>query len=333
MQSDRLNRREFIRLLGGAAVGWPLAARAPQKAVPVIGFLGFGSLENFGPFLTAFRKGLNEAGFVEGQNVAIEYRWAEGQYDRMEKLAADLVGRRVAVIAVPGSPPGARAAKAATSTIPIVFGVGEDPVKLGLVASIARPGANATGINFLTAEVVAKRLAVLHELVPGAARVAALINPSDAIRAEAVRNDLEAAVRTMGLQLQILNASSSREIDAAFAALAGERADALFVGPDAFFNTRRVQLANLAAHHSIPTAFAVREYVEAGGLMSYGTSVADMYRQVGVYTGKILKGAKPADLPVLQSTKLELVINSQTARMLRLTVPPSLLSIADEVIE
>ena len=332
MQSDRLNRREFIRLLGGAAVGWPLAARAQQKAVPVIGFLGFGSLENFGPFLTAFRKGLNEAGFVEGQNVAIEYRWAEGQYDRMEKLAADLVGRRVAVIAVPG-PAGARAAKAATSTIPIVFGVGEDPVKLGLVASIARPGANATGINFLTAEVVAKRLAVLHELVPGAARVAALINPSDAIRAEAVRNDLQAAVRTMGLQLQILNASSSREIDAAFAALAGERADALFVGPDAFFNTRRVQLANLAAHHSIPTAFAVREYVEAGGLMSYGTSVADMYRQVGVYTGKILKGAKPADLPVLQSTKLELVINSQTARMLRLTVPPSLLSIADEVIE
>ena len=209
MQSDRLNRREFIRLLGGAAVGWPLAARAQQKAVPVIGFLGFGSLENFGPFLTAFRKGLNEAGFVEGQNVAIEYRWAEGQYDRMEKLAADLVGRRVAVIAVPGSPPGARAAKAATSTIPIVFGVGEDPVKLGLVASIARPGANATGINFLTAEVVAKRLAVLHELLPGAARVAALINPSDAIRAEAVRNDLEAAVRTMGLQLQILNASTA----------------------------------------------------------------------------------------------------------------------------
>jgi len=321
-------RREFITLLGGVAVGWPVAVRA-KPAMPVIGFLGFGSLENFGPFLTAFRKGLNEAGFVEGQNVAIEYRWAEGQYDRMEKLAADLVGRRVAVIAVPGSPPGARAAKAATSTIPIVFGVGEDPVKLGLVASIARPGGNTTGINFLTAEVVAKRLAVLHELVPGAA----LINPSDAIRAEAVRNDLEAAVRTMGLQLQILNASSSRDIDAAFATFARERADALFVGPDAFFNTRRVQLANLAAHHSIPTAFAVREYVEAGGLMSYGTSVADMYRQVGVYTGNILKGAKPADLPVLQSTKLELVINAQTARMLRLAVPPSLLSLADEVIE
>ena len=329
-----MRRREFITILGGAAVAWPLAARAQQATMPVIGFLGFGSLENFGPFLTAFRKGLNEAGFVEGQNVAIEYRWAEGQYDRMEKLAADLVRRRVAVIAVPGSPPGARAAKAATSTIPIVFGVGEDPVKLGLVASIARPGANATGINFLSAEVVAKRLALLHELVPGAARVAALINPSDAIRAEAVRNDLQAAVRTLGnVQLQILNASSSREIDAAFAALARERADALFVGPDAFFNTRRVQLANLAAHHSIPTAFAVREYVDAGGLMSYGTSVADMYRQVGVYTGNILKGAKPADLPVLQSTKLELVINAQTARMLRLAVPPSLLALADEVIE
>jgi len=329
-----MKRREFISLLGGPAAAWPLAARAQQPAMPVIGFLGFGSLDTFGPYLTAFRKGLSEAGFVEGQNVAIEYRWAEGQYDRMEKLAADLVRRRVAVIAVPGSPPGARAAKAATSTIPIVFGVGEDPVKLGLVASIARPGANATGINFLSAEVVAKRLALLHELVPGAARVAALINPSDAIRAEAVRNDLQAAVRTLGdVQLQILNASSSREIDAAFATLARERADALFVGPDAFFNTRRVQLANLAAQHSIPTAFAVREYVEAGGLMSYGTSVADMYRQVGVYTGNILKGAKPADLPVLQSTKLELVINAQTARMLRLAVPPSLLSLADEVIE
>jgi putative ABC transport system substrate-binding protein len=327
-----MKRRAFITLLGGAAAAWPLAARAQEPAMPVIGFLGFGSLDNFGPFLTAFRKGLNEAGFVEGQNVAIEYRWAEGQYDRMEKLAADLVGRRVAVIAVPG-PAGARAAKAATSTIPIVFGVGEDPVKLGLVASIARPGTNATGINFLSAEVVAKRLALLHELVPSAARVAALINPSDAIRAEAVRNDLQAAVRTIGVQLQILNASSSRDIDAAFAALARERADALFVGPDAFFNTRRVQLANLAAHYSIPTAFAVREYVDAGGLMSYGTSVADMYRQIGVYTGNILKGAKPADLPVLQSTKLELVINAQTARMLRLTVPPSLLSLADEVIE
>jgi putative ABC transport system substrate-binding protein len=328
-----MKRRAFITLLGGAAAAWPLAARAQQPAMPVIGFLGFGSLENFGPYLTAFRKGLNEGGFVEGQNVSIEYRWAEGQYDRMEKLATDLVSRRVAVIAVPGSPPGARAARAATSTIPIVFGIGEDPVTLGLVASIARPGGNATGINFLTAEVVAKRLALLHELVPGAMRVAALINPTDAVRAEAVRKDLQSAVRTMGVELQILTASSGLEIDAALAAVARERADALFVGPDAFFNTRRVQLANLAAHYSIPTAFAVREYVDVGGLMSYGTSVADMYRHVGVYTGNILKGSKPADLPVLQSTKLELVINAQTARLLRLTVPSSLLSVADEVIE
>ena len=327
-----IQRRALITLLGGTAA-WPLAARAQPSGVPVIGFLGFGSFENFGPYLAAFKKGLNEGGFVEGQSVAIEYRWADGQYDRMEKLAADLVGRRVAVIAVPGSPPGARAAKAATSTIPIIFGIGEDPVKLGLVASIARPGGNATGINFLTAEVIAKRLALLHELVPGAARVAALINPTDAIRAEAVRNDLQSAVRTIAVQLQILNASSASEIDAAFTAVARERADALFVGPDAFFNTRRVQLANLAAHYSIPTAFAVREYVDAGGLMSYGTSVSDMYRQVGIYTGNILKGLKPADLPVLQSTKLELVINAQTARMLRLTLPSSLLSVADEVIE
>jgi putative tryptophan/tyrosine transport system substrate-binding protein len=323
----------LIASLGGAVAAWPLVARAQPSGLPVIGFLGFGSLENFGPYLTAFKKGLNEGGFVEGQSVVIEYRWADGQYERMQSLAADLVGRRVAAIAVPGSPPGARAAKAATSTIPIIFGIGEDPVKLGLVASIARPGGNATGINFLTAEVIAKRLALLHELVPGAARVAALINPTDAVRAEAVRNDLQSAVRTMGVQLQILNASSASEIDAAFAAVAHERADALFVGPDAFFNTRRVQLANLAAHYSIPSAFAVREYVDAGGLMSYGTSVSDMYRQVGIYTGNILKGSKPADLPVLQSTKLELVINAQTARMLRLTLPSSLLSVADEVIE
>jgi putative tryptophan/tyrosine transport system substrate-binding protein len=328
-----MNRRGFFTLLGGVAAAWPLAGRAQQAGMPVIGFLGAGSLDNSGPYLAAFRRGLNEAGFREGQNVAIEYRWAEGQYDRMVELVANLVRSRVAVIAVPGTPPGARAAKAATSTIPIVFGVGEDPVTLGLVASVGRPGGNATGVNFLTAEVVAKRLALLHDLVPGAARVAALINPTDETRAESVRSEVQAAVHTMGVQLQILNASTSRDIDAAFAALVRERADALFVGPDAFFNTRRVQLATMAAHHSIPTAFAVREYVDAGGLMSYGASLTDMYRQTGIYTGRILKGAKPADLPVLQSTKLELVINTQTARMLGLTVPPSLLSVADEVIE
>jgi ABC-type uncharacterized transport system substrate-binding protein len=290
-------------------------------------------LDNYVLYLAAFRKGLGEIGFVEGQNVAIEYRWAEGQYERMAQLAADLVRRRVAVIAVPGSPPGARAAKAATSTIPIVFSVGDDPVRSGLVASISRPGGNATGINFLTGEVVAKRLALLHELLPGAARVAAFINPADASRAEVLREEIEVAARTVGMQLQILNPSTNREIDAAFATLVRERADALFIGPDAFYNSRRVQLANMAARHLTPTAFAVREYVDAGGLMSYGTSLADMYREVGAYCGRILKGAKPADLPVLQSTKFELVINAQTARMLGISVPPSLLARADEVIE
>jgi ABC-type uncharacterized transport system substrate-binding protein len=325
-------RREFITLLGGAAA-WPMAARGQQAAMPVIGFLGAGALDNYVLYLAAFRKGLGEIGFVEGQNVAIEYRWAEGQYERMAQLAADLVRRRVAVIAVPGSPPGARAAKAATSTIPIVFSVGDDPVRSGLVASISRPGGNATGINFLTGEVVAKRLALLHELLPDAARVAAFINPADASRAEALREEVEVAARTVGMRLQILNPSTNREIDAAFAALVRERADALFVGPDAFYNSRRVQLANMAARHGVPTAFAVREYVDAGGLMSYGTSLADMYREVGAYCGRILKGAKPSDLPVLQSTKFELVINAQTATMLGITVPPSLLARADEVIE
>jgi len=326
-------RREFITLLGGAAAAWPLAARAQQSAMPVIGFIGAGALDNYVLYLAAFRKGLAETGFVEGQNVAIEYRWAEGQYERMAQLADDLVRRRVAVIAVPGSPPGARAAKAATSTIPIVFSVGDDPVRSGLVTSISRPGGNATGINFLTGEVVAKRLALLHELLPGAARVAAFINPADASRAEVLREEVEVAARTVGMQLQILNPTTNREIDAAFGALVRERADALFVGPDAFYNSRRVQLANMAARHVLPTAFAVREYVDAGGLMSYGTSLADMYREVGAYCGRILKGAKPSDLPVLQSTKFELVINAQTARMLGITVPPSLLARADEVIE
>jgi putative ABC transport system substrate-binding protein len=332
MLVGRTNRRAFIVALGGATA-WPLVARGQQPAMPVIGFLGAGSLENYVLYLTAFRRGLNEAGFVEGQNVAVEYRWAEGQYEKVEELAADLVRRRVTVIAVPVSSSGARAAKAATSTIPIVFSVGEDPVNLGLVASIGRPEGNATGINFFTGELVAKRLAILHELVPRAARVGVFINPSDAPRAEILRGDVQAAARDIGLQLQILNPSTSGEIEAAFTALVRDRADALFVGPDPFFNSRRVQLANVAARHAIPTAFAAREYVDAGGLMSYGTSLADMFRQVGVYTGKILKGAKPADLPVLQSTKFELVINLKTANALGLTVPPTLLARADEVIE
>jgi putative ABC transport system substrate-binding protein len=331
MQFDQLKRREFITLLGGAAA-WPLAARAQQPAMPVIGYLGSGSLEASAPYLIAFRKGLSDSGFVEGRNVAIEYHWAEGHYERMPEVAADLVSRKVAVIATPGNLPGTRAAKAATSTIPIVFGVAEDPVKAGLVASLNRPDGNATGINFFTGELVAKRLALLHELVPSAKRVAVFINPSDPPRAEILRSDVRAAATHVGLRLQILDPSTSREIDAAFAALVSERAEALFVGPDGFYNSRRVQLANMAAHHLVPTAFAVREYVEAGGLMSYGTSLTDMYREVGVYCGRILKGAKP-DLPVLQSTKFELVIYLQTARMLGLEVSPTLLARAEEVIE
>ena len=327
-----MRRREFITLLGSAAIAWPLAARAQEPARPVIGFLGFGSLDNFGPFLTAFRNGLNEAGFVEGQNVAIEYRWAEGQYDRMEKLAADLVGRRVAVIAVPG-PAGARAAKAATSTIPIVFGVGEDPVKLGLVASLARPGANATGINFFAQETTAKRLGLLHDLVPKALRIVVLVNPANAPTAEATLRDIPEAARAIGLQIQFLNASTGREIEAAFATLVRDQADALFVGSDGFFVGRRVQLATLATYYRIPAAHPARESVEVGGLMSYSADAADSFRQVGVYTGQILKGAKPAELPVLQSTKFEFVINAQTARLLGIEVPNALQLLADEVIE
>jgi ABC-type uncharacterized transport system substrate-binding protein len=328
-----IRRREFITLIGGTAVAWPLAARAQQPAMPVIGYLHSGSLETSAPYLIAFRKGLSDTGFVEGRNVAIEYHWAEGHYERMPKVAADLVRRKVAVIATPGNLPGTRAAKAATSTIPIVFGVAEDPVKAGLVASLNRPAGNATGINFFTGELLAKRLALLHELIPSAKRVAVFINPSDPPRAEVLRSDVQAAASDIGVQLQILDPSTSRGIDAAFAELVREGAEALFVGPDGFYNSRRVQLANMAAHHSIPTVFAVREYVEAGGLMSYGSNLTDALRQAGAYTGRILKGAKPADLPVVQASKFELVINHQTARMLGLTVPDKLLVAADEVIE
>jgi putative tryptophan/tyrosine transport system substrate-binding protein len=328
-----MRRRDFITLLGCAGAAWPLAARAQQAAMPVIGVLVSGSAADAKRFLTPFRQGIGEAGYVEGQNVAVEYRWAEDQYDRLPELAADLVRRQVSVIAVPSSTPASLAAKAATTTIPIVFAVREDPVKLGLVASLRRPGGNATGFNFFTAELVAKRLALLHELVPRAVRVAVLTNPTDATHTESTIRDLESAAGTIGLQILVLRASTNGEIDAAFATLVRERADAFFVIADAFFNSRRVQLATLTARHAIPATFAVREFVEAGGLMSYGTSLADAAHQVGVYTGRILKGEKPSDLPVMQATKFELVINLQTAKVLGLEIPPTILARADEVIE
>jgi putative ABC transport system substrate-binding protein len=324
-----MRRREFISLVGGTAV-WPLAARAQQPAMPLIGFLSAGSAD--AARVAAFRKGLNETGYVEGQNVTVEPHWLEGQYDHVPALVADLVHRRAAVIATIGAP-AAVAAKAATATIPIVFGVGEDPVQLGLVASLARPGGNATGINFFSQEVVAKRLRLLHDLVPKAARVAVLVNPANAAAAESVLRDLQEAAPAIGLQIQILNATTIGEIDAAFATLARERPDALFVGPDGFFNSRGVQFATSTARDRLPAAYENRTIVAVGGLMSYGTDLADMLHQAGVYAGNILKGAKPADLPVLQSTKFEFVINLKTARALGIEVPSGLLSIADEVIE
>jgi putative ABC transport system substrate-binding protein len=326
-----MRRREFITFVGGAAA-WPLTARAQQPAMPVIGFIRDGSAEPNARFAAAFRKGLSETGYLDGQNVTIEYHWLEGQYDRLPALLADLVRRQVAVIATPGTLP-ARAAKAATAAIPIVFGVGEDPVHLGLVASLARPGGNVTGINFFVQETVAKRLRLLHELVPKAVRIGVLVNPGNASVAEATVREAQKAAPTMGLDIQILNATTIGEIDAAFSVLARERLNALFVAGDAFLINRRVQLATLTARDRIPSAYATRDGVEAGGLMSYGTDLADSFRQIGVYTGTILKGAKPADLPVLQSTKFEFVINLLTARALGIEVPPGVISIADEVIE
>jgi len=326
-----MNRRDFVALVGGAAAAWPLAARAQQPALPVVGFVNGGS--SYASWINAFRKGLNESGYVEDQSVTVEYHWLDGQYDRLPSVMADLVRRRVAVIAAPSATVVALAAKAATTTIPIVFGVGEDPVKLGLVASLARPGGNATGINNFYYEVTAKRLGLLHELVPKAVRVAVLVNPANAPVAEATLRDLPEAARAIGLQIQVLNASTSREIEAAFATLVRDRADALFVMPEVFFVNRRVQFATLAARDRVPTSGPNREMVEAGLLMSYGTDILDTWRQVGVYTGQILKGAKPAELPVLQSTKFEFVINLQTARALGLEVPNPLQLLADEVIE
>jgi putative ABC transport system substrate-binding protein len=326
------SRREFITLLGGAVAAWPLAAGAQQPAMPVIGYLESRSPDGMTDRLRAFRQGLKEAG-LEGENIAIEYRWAEGQFDRLPALAAELARRQVAVITTPGGPAPTFAAKAATTTIPQLFVVAEEPVRLGLVASLARPGGNLTGINFLNTELAAKRLELLRDLVPRMARVAVLVNSANATNAETTLRAMEAAAPTMGLQIQALDASTSREINMVFAALRREKPDALLVGGDGFFLNRRVQLAHLATRHAIPATYADRQFPEVGGLMSYGSNSADAWRLAGVYTGRILKGTKPADLPVVQSSKFELVINAETARMLGLDVPPTLLARADEVIE
>jgi ABC-type uncharacterized transport system substrate-binding protein len=328
--ANYIGRRKFLATLCGAPVAWPFAARAQQPALPIVGFVNAGSSD--APLAAAFRKGLNEAGYFEGQNVAVEYHWLEGQFDRLPTLMADLVRRRVGVIATPAGNYAAQVAKAATTAIPVVFGVGNDPVKLGLVASLARPGGNLTGINFFANELAAKRLALLHELVPKAVRIAMLVNPANPAT-ESFMREIPEAGRAMGLQIQVFNASTIREIEAAFVTLVRDRADALYVAGDVFFTSRRVQFATLAASYRIPASYASREAVEAGGLMGYDADRAGMYRQVGTYTGQILKGAKPAELPVLQSSKFELVINLQTARALGLEVPPQLLARADEVIE
>jgi putative ABC transport system substrate-binding protein len=332
MHFEQLKRREFIALLSGAAA-WPLAAHAQQPAMPVIGFLHPGSAEANASLVAAFRKGLNEAGYAEGRNVAIDFRWAHGDRSRLAELAADLVHRRVAVIATPIGTEAALVAKAATATIPIVFAVGTDPVQAGLVAAMNRPGGNVTGIANLTVELAAKRLGLLHELLPAATRFGVLVNPNNPVAAESTIKDVRSGAAAIGRQIEVLTASTNRGIDMAFASFRGKRADALMIGADPLFIDRRVQFATLAARHALPAIYTSREFAEAGGLMSYGASNADRYRQVGIYTGRILNGERPADLPVARVTKFEFVINLQTGKALDLEIPPMLLARADEVIE
>ena len=327
-----MRRRKFITLLVGTAAAWPVVARGQQASVPVIGFLSVRSPSEAAYATVAFQQGLKESGYIEGQNVAIEYRWAEAQYDRVPLLAADLVERQVAVIVATGGNQSIIAAKAATATIPIVFTTGSDPVKEGFVASLNRPGGNATGVNFFVSQMEAKRFGLLRELVPAAAMIAVLLNPNNP-PFEAQLKDVQAAARTLGQQVHILRASSARDLDAAFTSMAQTRPAALLVGADPFFNARREQIITLAAHYAIPAMYELREFAVAGGLMSYGTSLTDAYRQAGVYAGRILKGERPTDLPVMQPTKFEFVINLKTAKALGLTVPQSLQVAADEVIE
>jgi putative ABC transport system substrate-binding protein len=328
-----MRRRDFIKVIGVTAATWPLAARAQQDSLPVIGFLRPTSRESVLHLLPAFHAGLKEIGFVEGQNLVIEYRWAQGQEARLREIAAELVRRRVAVIVTPGSTPAALAAKAETTSIPIVFSSGIDPIRSGLVASLNRPGGNVTGIYQLSGELVGRQLGLLRELVPAVTTIALLVNPANPLVAEASAKAAEAAARTLGLEMKVFPTRNSDDVDAAFADIAHQRISAVLVSADAFFTSRRVQLAKLATQFAVPAVFPIREYAEAGGLMSYGENIADQWRRLGVNTGRVLKGAKPADLPVEQSSKFELVINARTARALGLTVPMTLLSVADEVIE